>query len=211
MRNDKMLEMLNKGQIEELKVLLQDEIYTESLKKKPDAKKRYSAMKKYFSYRTTSMEALQKPCVVEFEGRKYISFTNSYSLALTTEDCGEIKLFEYPERYPNVTRLIKLEGIPKKLDFGKVIAEAKSKGYKLKKAEVDYGYKYLMHYDGAYFKIGLLDATFGIIDDGKEATVYHEENSNSPLYIENTIGAALVLPVRLKDDEVPYGVTVVDA
>ena len=33
MKNTKVLEMLNNGQIEELKTLLQDEIFTESLNK----------------------------------------------------------------------------------------------------------------------------------------------------------------------------------
>ena len=50
MRSVKVLEMLNEGKIDELKNKLQDEIYTDSLKGKPTAKKRYAAMKKYFSY-----------------------------------------------------------------------------------------------------------------------------------------------------------------
>ena len=46
MQNTKVLEMINNGQIEELKALLQDEIFTDSLKGNGNAKKRYSAMKK---------------------------------------------------------------------------------------------------------------------------------------------------------------------
>lgn len=46
MRSIKALEMLKKGQLEELKSALQDDIYQDSLKKKPNAKKRYAAMKK---------------------------------------------------------------------------------------------------------------------------------------------------------------------
>lgn len=65
MRSEKILEMLDNGKIEDLKAALQDEIYTESLKKKPDAKKRYSAMKKYFTYCDSGREILQKPCEVE--------------------------------------------------------------------------------------------------------------------------------------------------
>lgn len=45
MQNSKILEMLDKGQTEELKSLLQDEIYANSLKSNPSAKKRYAAMK----------------------------------------------------------------------------------------------------------------------------------------------------------------------
>lgn len=52
MDNTKILEMLNGGQIEELKGKIQDEIFQEELKKSEgtDAKKRYSAMKRYFKY-----------------------------------------------------------------------------------------------------------------------------------------------------------------
>ena len=48
MQNTKVLEMINNGQIEELKALLQDEIFADSLKGNGNAKKRYSAMKRYF-------------------------------------------------------------------------------------------------------------------------------------------------------------------
>lgn len=68
MRNVKVLEMLNDGKVEDLKKMLQDEIHQESLKGKPNAKKRYTAMKKYFSYYGSGREAMQKPCVIEFEG-----------------------------------------------------------------------------------------------------------------------------------------------
>lgn len=48
MRNVKILEMLEDGRIDELKAEIRDEIYIDSLKNKPDTKKRYTAMKKYF-------------------------------------------------------------------------------------------------------------------------------------------------------------------
>lgn len=47
MQNFRILEMLDKGQTEELKNLLQDEIYASSLKSNPSAKKRYAAIKRY--------------------------------------------------------------------------------------------------------------------------------------------------------------------
>ena len=52
MRNIKILEMLNDNKIEELKTELRDEIYMDSLKEIPTAKKRYIAMKKYFHIQT---------------------------------------------------------------------------------------------------------------------------------------------------------------
>ena len=200
MRNVKVLEMLEEGRIEELKKLLQDEIYEESLKTTPNARKRYTAMKKYFKYHTSARECLQKPCSVTFERKEYISFTNSWSLALTTEHCGEIDLFEEPNRYPDVTRLINFNGVKKKIDISKVIAKAKSLGYKLTKSEVERNFRFLMKYDGSYYKIGLLDATYGIINDGEVAMSYHPSGVRGPLTIQNDLGFCVVMPVKFDND-----------
>lgn len=137
MRNVTVLQMLVDGKIDELKAKLRDEIYRDSLKNRPNAKKRYAAMKKYFSYNSSERECLQKPCRIEFEGKPYISFTNSWSLVLTTEDVGEIELFDTENKnYPDVSRLVNFDGIKRKVDFREVFAEAKSRGYKLIKKEV---------------------------------------------------------------------------
>lgn len=211
MRNVKVLELLNDGKIDTLKEMLQDEIYQESLKGKSNAKKRYTAMKKYFSYYNGGREALQKPCVIEFEGEKYTSFTNGYSLVLTKENIGEIELFdESTGNYPDVTRLISFDGEKDQIDFGEAIARAKSQGYKLKKSEVGYGYKYLLHYHGAYFKIGLIDSTFGIIDDSKAATVYHKEGSRNKLMVVNELGVCVIMPVFIDGDPEEEGMIVME-
>ena len=110
MRSIEVLELINKNQIERLKEKLRDEIYEEALKVKPGARKRYSAMKKYFNYVPTSREALQKPCIVNFNGKEYTSFCNGFSLALTSEPCGAIELFADKERYPDVIRLLNTNG-----------------------------------------------------------------------------------------------------
>lgn len=202
MRSVKILEMLNEGKIDELKTSLQDEIYSDSLKNKPNEKKRYAAMKKYFTYTNRSRECLQKPCPVEFEDKSYTSFTNSWSLALTTEDTGEIELFDKEkENYPDVTRLLHFDGVKRKVDFSDIFAEAKSRGYRLNKKEVGPGFKYLMLYDGTYYKIGLLEATYGIIDDGKPAMVYHPDGEKKPLTIQTSIGICIVMPVFIKDED----------
>lgn len=118
MRNQKILEMLNDGRIEELKVALQEEIYEESLKLKPNEKKRYAAMRKYFTYVNQTRECLRKPCTVEFENKRYTSFTNSWSLVLTTESCGEVELFDEEHgKYPDVGRLLRFDGIKKENQF----------------------------------------------------------------------------------------------
>ena len=70
MDNTKILEMLNNGQIEELKEKISDEIFQEELKKSSgaDAKKRYTAMKRYFKYVGGFDEVLS---VAKAKGYKY--------------------------------------------------------------------------------------------------------------------------------------------
>lgn len=211
MKNTKVLEMINQGKLEDLKIALQDEIYQESLKGKTDAKKRYAAMKKYFTYVSIGREILQRPCEIVFEGERYFAFTNSYSLALTKETCGEIKLCEEPERYPDVTRLISYQGDRGIIDFNEVLAKAKSLGYKLKKSEVGFDYKYLMHYNGSYFKIGLIDSTFSIINDGRESVVYHVSGNGRPITIQTKIGVCMVMPIRYEGDPRKEGYYVIEA
>lgn len=199
--------MLNQNRIDELKKALRDEIFTESLKSKPNAKKRYLAMKKYLSYTESAREILKKPCEVSIDDQLYTSFCNGYSLALTRETCGEIELCDDPDRYPPVHNLVKYDGEEHKIDFARVLAEAKSRGYKLKKSEF-HSNKYLMYFDGAYFRIALIDVTYNIIDDGKEAIVYHVEDSRKPITITTDIGVGVVMPVYI-DGEPEEGIVVI--
>ena len=202
MQNTKVLEMLNSNRIEELKEMLKDEIYADVLKNKPGANKRYAAMKKYFSYTNMTREFLQKPSIVEFQGDNYTSFCNSYSIALTKEPCGAIELYTDTERYPNVARLITKKGNASKINFAKVIAEAKSRGYKLIENEVDsHKFKFLLHYKNTYFKLGLVDATFSIINDGELTTVYIGDDERSPLTMETSIGICAIMPISLGDGD----------
>jgi len=169
-------------------------------------------MKKYFTYIKTAREVCQKPCIIDFDGKPHTSFCNSYSLALTTEPCGGIELYTDVSRYPEVGRLVKRDGVPRKIDFAKVFAEAKSKGYKLVKSEVNgTPCNFMMHYDGGYFKLGLLDATYSIIDNGGEATVYHKKGNVTPITIENELGVCMVLPVKCDAEFVEEnGITVIE-
>lgn len=198
MKNSKVLEMLKQNRIEELKAELQDEIFTESLKSKPNAKKRYAAMKRYLKTISESRPILTKPCEVEFDSKIYNSFTNSYSLVLTTETCGEIEMCSEPDRYPDVTKLVRFEGETEKIDLNKVIAEAKSKGYKFTKNAI-HNNDYLMRYNGAYFRIALVDITYGVLDEGKEITVYFSEKFK-PITIQNDLGIGVILPIRYDGD-----------
>lgn len=204
--------MINNGQIEELKALIQEEIFKEELKSKPGAKQRYAAMKKYFSYVKNNNKAFQRPCIIDFKGEKYTSFVNGYSIALTTETSGGMELFEGLGKYLNVEKMIVLDGEEKEIDFNKFIAEAKSKGYKLKKSEVEQGddFKYIFHYDNAYFKVGLLDSTYSIINDGEKVEVWHPGNNKrvSPIIIKNSIGIGVILPFNY--DKEKCDVTVIE-
>lgn len=197
-----LLDMLEANHIEELRKTLQDELYSEALKVRPGASKRYAAMKRYFTYTNNARTCLQKPGRIVFEGKNYISFTNSWSLVLTTEDCGEIELFtENDGTYPDVARLLRFDGVKKKLDFNKVIAEAKSMGYRLNKTEVGPKFKYLMLYDGAYYKIGLLDASLGIINDGEIALTHHPDGDKMPITIQTSLGICVIMPVKFNVGE----------
>jgi hypothetical protein len=201
MNSRQVLDMLDSNRIEELRKKLQDDIYEKSLKTKAGAKQRYTAMKKYFKYHTSARECLQKPCKIKFEGEDYISFTNSWSLVLTKEDCGEIELFnEENGKYPDVGRLIRFDGIKKKMDFNDVIAQAKALGYRLNKAEVDSRFKFLMLYDGTYYKIGLIDASWSIIDDGEIALTYHPDGERMPMTIQTSLGMAMIMPVKFEGE-----------
>lgn len=182
MKNSKVLEMLKQNRIEELMAELQDEIFRESLIAKPNAKKRYTAMKRYLKTISDSRPILTKPCPIEFEGVAYNAFTNGFSLALTTESCGEIEMCSEPDRYPDVKRLIPSDGEEGKIDFNRVLADAKSKGYKYTKNAI-YSNDYLMRYKEAYFRIALVDITYGILDDGQEISVWFN-GRHRPLIIK---------------------------
>lgn len=193
----RMLDMLNRGLVDDVKKQLKDEIFQESLKTKPNAKKRYAAMKKYLSYEITAREALKKPASIDFNDKNYISFCNAHSIVLTTEPCGELDLSDDPTLHTRGSELIRYDGTEGKIDFTKVFAEAKSKGYKLKKSELFTGScKYIMKYNGAYFNLGLIDISYKIIDDGQAAKVYHNDNARKPLVIETEIGVCLVMPIN---------------
>ena len=202
MENTKILEMLENGEIENLKKLLRDEIFVHSISKKSGTKERYVAMKKYFSYIKSVNECYQKPCIVNINGEKYTSFTNGYSITLTKEDTGQIMLFENPERYLKVASFIKYDGIGIEIDLNTILAKAKSRGYKLKKSEVKEKFKYLLHYDGAYYKVGLLDINYSIINDNNKAIIYHKKSDKlAPIIIKNDIGICVVSPIKCNEND----------
>ena len=159
-------------------------------------------MKKYFGYIKSARAVCTKPSMIEFEGKTMTSFCNSYSLALTKEPCGGIALFTDDDgNYPDTGKIVRREGIPNKVDFHKAFAKAKAEGYKLKKSEVDgHKYKYLFKYGKSYFKVGLVQITYAIIDDGKEATVYNSRVACTLMTIENDIGVCTIMPMNVTEE-----------
>ena len=200
MKNTMVLEMINNGEIELLKQLLTEEIYNDSLKNNGNAKQRYSAMKRFFKYSVNEVnEALKLPCKdIMVHGEKYNSFVDGYCLALTKECIGEMETYNN-DKYFDVARLINFSNVNsvENIDLNNVLAEAKSKGYKYKKSELDTNdYQYLFKYKDGYYKVGLLDKAFSIINDGEKAEV-HYINPKALLLIKTNLGIAGVMPMHV--------------
>lgn len=206
MTNTKILEMLMAGEIEMLKSAIQEEIRLDELSKKSGgAKNRAAAMKKFFKFPAHDKPICNYPCEnVEVLGGKYNSFMTPYSFALTIEDIpGDMEKFnpdtmgEYFKinHVANTCDAISTE----KIDISKIFADAKAQGYRYKKDELNcFKAKYYFEYKGDYFKIGLLEQVFKIIDDGEAATVYYR-TKNGMLHIETSIGIVGILPTNYKD------------
>lgn len=202
MKSQHILEMLNEGKIEDLKALLSEEIYKSELQDK-GGKARYSAMKRYYRFADKDkVEKLKKPCKdIEYQGKLYNCFIDGYCFALTAESLGNMETYDNANNdYFSVGRLISFNGDMEKLNLNKILAIAKSKGYKYKKSEVDtINAVYYLKYKGSYYKIGLLDKAYSIINDGEEAEVYYSGKSDV-LIIKNNIGIAGICPIIIKGD-----------
>lgn len=204
MKNTVVLEMLLENRVEELKTLLADEIYKDSLSGCSNAKKRYAAMKKFFKYVDNKNAICQYPCKgVEINGDTYNAFTDGYCFVLTKESIGEMEAYDEAEhgRYIRMDAIVRRDDYPsvETVDVGSVVARAKSDGYKYKKSELGGDFKYIFTYKNTSYKISLLDKAFSIIDDGEAAKVYYR-NGVSPLLVETSIGIAGIMPFRNTND-----------
>lgn len=202
MKSQHILEMLNEGKIEDLKALLSEEIYKSELQDK-GGKARYSAMKRYYRFADKDkVEMLKKPCKdIKYQGKLYNCFIDGYCFALTAESLDNMETYDNTNNdYFNVSRFISFNGDMEKLNLNKILAIAKSKGYKFKKSEVDtINAVYYLKYKGSYYKIGLLNKAYSIINDGEEAEVYYSGKSDV-LIIKNNIGIAGICPIIIKGD-----------
>lgn len=204
MQNTQILKMIENGEIEELKRILRDEIYQNSLSRNPDVKSRYSAMKRFFKYVNSTLPSFHFPRKnVVVQGKTYTSFLDGYCFALTTESIGEIEPFDAEKAgssYPDVSKYVGSDARKSgKIDLSKAIATAKAKGYSYKKDEVSDNWKYSFSlYDG-FFKVGLIDKVFSIIDDGEPAEFYYA-GPVSLLLIKTSIGIGGILPFKKVGD-----------
>ena len=127
---------------------------------------------------------------------------NDCCFVLTKEEIigmEDYKDIEPYKDFPNINAI--LNEMPKhgiKVDINKVIDVAKHAGYKYSKREIESNFKYLWKYEDAYFKIGLLDKAFQVINDGEKADVYYKE-FNAPLFIKTSIGIAVICPMYYKE------------
>lgn len=203
MNTEKILKMINNGEIEELKQILKNEIYKKNLCGS-DAKKRYAAMKRFFKYNKDEMNpSLKYPyknlLLTNYNGEKYNSFCDMHCFAFTKEDVGSIEDFSLHSdgtNYFDINAMINLSGGCEKVNIDAVLANAKSQGYKFIKNELDnYKFTYLWNYKDAYYKIGILDQAYSIIQDDEMANVYYQHNK-SILFIETGVGLCGILPVN---------------
>lgn len=216
MKNEKILEMINNGDIVLLKVKIKEEIYEAELKKLKgsNAHKRFMAMKRYFKYSNDHDDRLNYPGTnlnIKIFGKEgnYNCFCDGYSLALTSEEIGEMVDFKHcgttnDLEYFNVQNMLNTINEYTDIlvyDLNNILSKAKSEGYRYKKSELDsYKFMYAMCYKETYYKIGLLDKAFNIINDGRECKIYYI-NKKSPLYIVTSVGVAIILPINMKDEK----------
>lgn len=216
MKTEKILTMIEEGKTEDLKKMLRDEIYTNSLKVsgRIGSSQRYAAMKRYFKYSDPNKDKrIAYPCKdIEVNNfivnGKFNCFADGCSIVLTTEDIGELEDFESVtggQDYYNIGSFIgNYNNDPQEIDINEVLAKAKSMGYKFCKKEIEYGCKdkpkYLWKLGDIYGKIGILDQAFGIINDGEPAKVW-SYSPKASILIGTSIGFALVLPIVLKEEE----------
>lgn len=136
MKTEKILTMIEEGKTEDLKKMLRDEIYTNSLKVsgRIGSSQRYAAMKRYFKYSDPNKDKrIAYPCKdIEVNNfivnGKFNCFADGCSIVLTTEDIGELEDFESVtggQDYYNIGNFIgNYNNDPQEIDINEVLAKA---------------------------------------------------------------------------------------
>lgn len=200
MTNEKILGMLNSGEIEELKKLLQHEIYKKSLDRRSGEDKRFKAMLNYFKLtKSQASPCLRYPYKKEIKGTIYSCFTDGYSVVISKEDIGDMEVYDDTKGvYPDLDKFFGAGGkiTGEKFNVNKIFAYAKVLGYRLNKSSVLGDKVFVFEYRNLYFNLGLFDKAFKIIDNGEDATVLLTDAEHyNLLIVENDIGKCIILPI----------------
>lgn len=192
----KVLELVEAGELQELKALCKEELYTNALATKTGAKQRYSAMKRYLK---DSLRYGDRPSFTTVG--EYLSsnvFCDGYCLALTREDIGELPRFDISKgEYLNVRSVMgtTLSEATVVINTTELFAKAAEAGYKYKASEK----RYLLQVNSTYFDFILFDKVFSIIREGDTSEIVLPKNAKSPMLLKTSVGEALILPIHLAD------------
>ena len=199
----KVLELVEAGELQELKALCKEELYTNALAKKAGAKQRYSAMKRYLKGVTSSNDMLKSVGIY----KEYNAFCNGYSAVVTREDIGDLPRFDSTKgEYLNLDSIMNITGEKATINTTELFAKMASLGYKYKITEKDY----LLHIADAYFNFALFDSSFSIIRDTDNTEVILPSSSKSPILLETTFGKCAILPVHMEGINAKYKVVEVE-
>lgn len=211
MNNTKILKMLEDGQIEDLKMAIKQEIYTDSLKGKSGAKERYKAMLRFVKYNADNIrEAIRLP--KEIDGKLY--FTNGNCLVETSEGIGEIETCT--GNFLNVKNILSDTENKNKYSYcsgfnvQEILAKAKSEGYRFTaKALQDLNTvdkPFICKIHNSYYNLALLEYAYNIISDGQNAMAIYSDNWRYGISLKTSVGRVYILPIRYekphKDNEV---------
>ena len=169
-----------------------------------------------YSMRASTLKFFAVVCVALVALITLIAFVPSYEAEYASTAAGESVVISYDKIKSNEDRInflsqlgwqvkgepVSVEKVTVPDTFDKILM-----GYN----EIQKGQGLdLMKYKGNYYRIGLLDSSFGIIDDGNEATIHCTPNSNRPITITNDLGICVVMPMRF-EGEPDDGTVIIEA
>ena len=168
---------------------------------------RVAAMKRYFKYADKSKSALSYPkknVVVKIYNQNYNfnCFTDAYSVVLTFDGIGYMETYDEHcnDPYINIEGIFgylnEIQSTECLININDVLEKAREIGYKFKKSELQNGdSKYFWKYRGRYYKVGIVDQAYSIINNEGVSNVIC--GSHGILFIDNIFGVAAIMPFHL--------------
>lgn len=206
MKTEVILEMIRSNEIDLLQEMLEEEIYLRSLGTGEQI--RYKAMKNYFKfashYINPAVSVMMKPCGITMLGKDYYCFSDTVSVVLTEEGIGGIEEYDNSSNdYFNLSSLPSIDFRTTEMyNLNEFFARVKAEGYKYCKAELVGDKCTFLKYKNSYYKMGLLDKAFSIINDGDMCNLHHAGGAQ-PLLIETSLGSTYIFPF-IKDRLVEF-------